>query len=241
MAKRYTDTAIWEKDWYLSLTPVEKSAWHYIAENCDPVGVWPCSFRKAEFCIGAEVDWAALMARSNGNIHEFEPGKWWLVDFVLFQYGELNPECRPHQSYIALLKKHGLYKEYLKGIHTLKEKDKEKDKEKEPEQEPEMFSGFWESYPRKVNRAGALKAWRAREHEKGFDAGEVTLALQNYKRQVAGKDPEYILHPATFLGPGLRWKDFLAPAKPVRKVVHKFCGACGKEYWGSACDCGWSE
>lgn len=32
-----------------------------------------------------------------------------------------------------------------------------------------------------------------------------------------------------------------APAKPVRKVVHKFCGSCGKEYWGSACDCGWSE
>jgi hypothetical protein len=30
-------------------------------------------------------------------------------------------------------------------------------------------------------------------------------------------------------------------AAPASKVVHKFCGSCGKEYWGSACDCGWSE
>jgi len=32
------------------------------------------------------------------------------------------------------------------------------------------------------------------------------------------------------------------PAAPyVRRVVHKFCKSCGAEYWGSACDCGWSE
>jgi hypothetical protein len=31
------------------------------------------------------------------------------------------------------------------------------------------------------------------------------------------------------------------PAPYVRKVVHKFCKSCGAEYWGSACDCGWSE
>lgn len=29
--------------------------------------------------------------------------------------------------------------------------------------------------------------------------------------------------------------------KPKRGVVHKFCKACGKEYFGSACQCGWSE
>ncbi|MCE5190260.1 MAG: hypothetical protein LLG08_00515, partial [Actinomycetia bacterium] len=144
--------------------------------------------------------------------------------------------------YIALLRKHGLSRAHegqTRGSRAPLDKDKDKDKEKD--KEPEEFSGFWDSYPRKVNRAGALKAWRTRAHEDGFDPGEVMLALQNYKRQVAGKDPQYTMHPSTFLGPGLRWKDFLTPAKPVRKVVHKFCGACGKEYWGSACDCGWSE
>ena len=57
--------------------------------------------------------------------------KWWIVDFCNFQYGDLHEDStsKPIQSYISLLKKHGLWKEYLKGIDTLKEKEKEKDKD----------------------------------------------------------------------------------------------------------------
>jgi len=121
------------------------------------------------------------------------------------------------------------------------EKEPEKAPVAEKEPEPDDFVAFWDVYPRKVNKVGALKAWRARLREKSATPGALITSAQNYATKVAGKDPEYIIHPSTFLGPQQRWKDFPAAAHPASRVVHKFCGSCGKEYWGSACDCGWSE
>ncbi len=114
----------------MSLAPAEKCAVYYIKDACDNVGVWIPNFALAEFTIGAQINWEALPGKMNGNVRILDNGKWWLCDFCEFQYGELNAKCRPHQSYLHLLEKHGL-KGYVKGIHTHKEKDKEKDKDKE--------------------------------------------------------------------------------------------------------------
>jgi len=67
--------------------------------------------------------------------------KWWLVDFCRFQYGELkeNTNNRPHQSYIALLKKHSLYIDYRKTIERDKEQEKDKEKDKEKKKKEEIF------------------------------------------------------------------------------------------------------
>lgn len=247
MSKRFVDIAIWKKGWFRKLPPEEKAAWKFICDDCDGVGVWEADFDIAEAFIGATVNWDHLLSSCNGNIEVMKNGKWWLCDFVDFQYGELNENCRPHRHYLALLEKHGLKgfqknaKGYQKGINTLKEKEKEKELEPEPEKEPDDFVAFWDVYPRKVNKVGALKAWRARLREKSATPGALITSAQNYATKVAGKDPEYIMHPSTFLGPQQRWKDYPAAAHPASRVVHKFCGSCGKEYWGSACDCGWSE
>ena len=140
--KRFTDTTIWEKAWYMELTPTEKCAWSYLTDACDNVGVWKPNFRLANFVIGEAVNWDELVANVNGNIKVLEGGKWWLVDFVTFQYGVLKETCKPHLSYIALLKKHSLWKGYRKGINTLqdkeKDKDKDLDKDKEKEREAEI-------------------------------------------------------------------------------------------------------
>lgn len=233
MAKRFTDTSIWERDWFLSLTPAEKCAWRYITDNCDNVGVWPCSFRKAEFCIGAEIYWKGLIEMSHGNIKDLGDGNWWVVDFCDFQYGELREDCKPHQSYLSLLRKHGL-EGYPKGIHTLKEKDKEKDKEKEVKSDV-GFDEFWTAYPRKVNRRGAEKAWSARFREKVLVPDEVMTALANYTKACAGKELEYVMHPSTFLGPAMRWKDYLVtfPKRIPSSVASDgkwICTMCRKQY-----------
>ena len=135
--KRFIDTTLWDKPWYRAIGPAGRDAWHFITSKCDNVGVWVPDFGAAEFYIGGPVDWDSLIEKSNGNIKVLENGKWWLVDFVDFQYGKLRDTCTPHRSYIELLKKHGLLKGYSKGIYTLQDKDKDIDKDKGKDKEKE--------------------------------------------------------------------------------------------------------
>lgn len=163
MAKRFTDTALWEKEWFAGLSPAEKCAWFYIKDRCDPVGVWEPSFTIANFYIGEKIDWNAFRDKCNGNIRVLDNGKWWLVDFCVYQYVHLdeNSKAPPIVSYIKLLKKHGLWEHYLKGINTLsipypkgraspKDKDKEKDKDQDKDKVKEKDSS---NLPVKVSKS----------------------------------------------------------------------------------------
>jgi len=140
MPKRFTETDKWRKTWFRKLSCAEKSAWFYITESCDAVGVWDADTELAEYLIGEKIDWEAFVDKTNGNIEVLQNGKWWLVDFCEFQYKDLNEhsESRPIQSYIRLLKKHGLwgrFKGLPKGMDSVQDKEKEKDKEKDKEKE----------------------------------------------------------------------------------------------------------
>ena len=151
MPKRFADTELWSKEWFMNLAPAEKCAFQYIAAKCDNVGVWSPNYRLAEFVIGSEIAWLELPEKINSNVVILDSGKWWLTDFCRFQYGDLTPDCRPHKSYIELLKKHGLWDAFLKGIDrvsvplakgTRKGKELDKDKEKEQEKEKKLDPNF---------------------------------------------------------------------------------------------------
>ena len=205
--KRFFDTAIWDKPWYRKLTSSQKSAWAYITAKCDNVGVWIPDFEAADFFIGDTVDWQAFTEATNGNIKVLDNGKWWLVDFIEFQYGTLNPECRPHQSYISLLKKHTLWIPYKKGINTHKEKDKDKDleKDKDKEQDNEVnliidyFNSKTDSNVKKTTEALRSKI-RARLKE-GYIVEECKSAIAwcNWKWADDEKMHDYI-HIQTIFG-----------------------------------------
>ena len=75
--------------------------------------------------------------------------------------------------------------------------------------EPEKFDTFWKLYPRKVNKAGAVKKWNATLASGETDADQLVAAAEGYSAKTTGKEEKYIMHPATFLGPDQRWKDFL--------------------------------
>lgn len=141
MGKRFIDTSLWQKEWFMSLSPENKCALMFIMAQCDAVGVWCPNFKLAEVMIGAEIEWLALPNKCHDNIQILNSGKWYLVDFCRYQYGELSESCKPHKSYMKLLESHGLLnvkdKGSTKSIHTLKEKEQEKEQEKDKEKEKE--------------------------------------------------------------------------------------------------------
>ncbi|MDH4127125.1 MAG: hypothetical protein OEV44_00115 [Spirochaetota bacterium] len=133
MAKRFIDTTIWTQNkWFRKLKPEIKLLWIYLFTNCDSVGIWEEDIELASFVIGYAYTMDSLL-EFKGKLKQINEKKYWIIDFCNFQYGILDDEKltnKPHQSYIRILKNHSLWIDYLKTIHSLKEKDKEKDKEK---------------------------------------------------------------------------------------------------------------
>jgi hypothetical protein len=158
MAKRTVDTGMWEKPWFRSMPVVQKAAWMYVLLKCDFVGVWDADTEMADFVIGSKVDWEALRNECNDNIEVLENGKWWVVDYCSFNYGnidELSKSSLQRAVHSRLVNK-GLWEKYLDRIQCRvslpytnptrrvnsnskkeqeqvqdKEQDKDKDKDKE--------------------------------------------------------------------------------------------------------------
>jgi len=120
--KRSIDTRLWQKPWFMRLSPTEKLAWMYLLSNCDDVGVWDANTMLADFMLGDEIDWLALSENCNDNIVILDNGKWWIRDFCDFQYGKLKTNYKTHKPYIALLKQHDLYEAYTKNHSMYDEK-----------------------------------------------------------------------------------------------------------------------
>jgi hypothetical protein len=114
VSRRFIDTEIWEKDWYIDLPPAEKCAFNFITQRCDYVGVWTPNKRFAEMLIGSKIEWDHLLENCNDNIRVLDCGKWWLKDFCFFQYTVLdeNSKAPPIKSYIKRLQDHGLWNDY---------------------------------------------------------------------------------------------------------------------------------
>lgn len=128
MAKRFIDTQMWTQNkWFRKLEPKYKLLWIYLITNCDQVGVWEEDIELASFLIGFEFTVPEMVEVFGDRLHKFNGKKYWIVDFIPFQYGVLQEggKNRPHQSYITLLKSHSLYIEYRKSIERDKDKDKD--------------------------------------------------------------------------------------------------------------------
>ena len=132
--KRFTDTEIWFREWFMKLAPDEKAAFQFIKDRCDCVGVWATNMMLLKMLTGYTGTIEDLVPKCNGNLELFK-GKVFLPDFCQFQYGNLSETCKPHRKYIQELQSHDLLerilKGYPKGLDTLQEKEQEKEKEKE--------------------------------------------------------------------------------------------------------------
>lgn len=71
------------------------------------------------------------------------------------------------------------------------------------------FSIWWKTYPRKIEKAKALKGYRARR-KSGVTAAKLLTACQNYAQATASSDQIFVKHGATFLnGEEGPWSDYV--------------------------------
>ena len=131
MAKRMTDTDKWKKRFLRELKPQHKLLWFYVLDDCNHAGIWDVDIEVASIRVGEELIYDMLPQAFLDKIVIFDNGdKWFIPEFIDFQYGELNPNSNVHKSVIALLEKYNL-EGYLKGSQgvqsTLNNKDKDKD------------------------------------------------------------------------------------------------------------------
>ena len=78
----------------------------------------------------------------------------------------------------------------------------------------EEFERFWKIYPRLINKSDAYRHFNARISE-GEAVENILEATQNYVMQCRRDhtDKKYIMHPSTFLGTNLRYRDYLKEEK----------------------------
>lgn len=127
MAKRFTDSDKWKKQWFRKLSPAMKCFWHYLLDNCNNAGIWDVDFEAASFHVGEDLNALEVMRAFQKQYFPFALGKrWFIMDFIDFQYGELKTSSNAHVAVINSLKKHGLYDVFLARQTAEKDQHQEK-------------------------------------------------------------------------------------------------------------------
>jgi hypothetical protein len=106
MAKRFTDTDKWKKPFIRGLEGPYKLLWFYILDDCDHAGIWQVDFEVAEIRIGQPVKEKKALEVFGERVVRIAANKWWIPDFISFQYGELSEKNRLHVSVIQILTKY---------------------------------------------------------------------------------------------------------------------------------------
>ncbi len=142
--KRFTETTKWNDPWYRELPNTMKCVWHFILDHCDVAGIWVVDFKIVSFYVNESVDEVRVMAEFNKGklrVKELSGGsspKWFIPQFIIFQYGALSKESPPHKKIISILDREGLPypsvtprggKPYPKPRVQEEEEDKEEEKD----------------------------------------------------------------------------------------------------------------
>lgn len=213
MSKRFTDTDKWKKGWIRKLPTKYKLLWVYILDDCNHAGIWDVELEIASLRLGIKVDVEESISAFKGKIKVISNGdKWFIPNFVSFQYGTLNPENRAHNSVIQLLERNGL-RGYIRGLKAPiqgrkdMDMDKELDKDKDKEEEGD-FNIFWKEYPKKVGKGKAEEIFKKIKNKPPIEKLVEIIEKQKQSLQWNKESGQFIPNPATWLNQK-RWDDDL--------------------------------
>lgn len=135
MAKRFTDTEIWEEDWFIVLGHSYRELWQFIKDTCDHAGIWKPNISKFNKLFDHKIDLKEAFSLFNSDKERvviLKNGRWFLTGFIPFQYGLfLNPESPMHRSIIALLDTNEVSLTLIRPLVEVKGRVKDMDKVKD--------------------------------------------------------------------------------------------------------------
>lgn len=120
MAKRFTDTTLYDNEWFRKLPPRLKCAWEWLCKRCDVIGVVKADAGRMSFEIGEPV---TLDDLQEFKVVPFEGDNLFIPGFVPFQYGDesgrLSPKNRFHLSIAEKLQARGFPRPEFKPLEGL--------------------------------------------------------------------------------------------------------------------------
>lgn len=183
MAKRFTDTEKYKKQFIRGLPGAYKLLWDYLYHDCNHAGIWHVDFEIAQIYVGNDMkifedEALRLFNKGEDRILVFDGGTKWLIKpFISFQYGDLNENVKVHKSVIDLLRTARVWEQYANCLQTVKDKDIDKDKEKALKAKntninfisDKIVSKWNEKMPWKVTKVnGRMKKLSSRLKEEAF-------------------------------------------------------------------------
>ena len=180
MAKRFIDTDLFRKPFMRSLEAPYKALWIYLLCECDHAGIWVVELDVAQMRMGLKLDPERVIEKMGGAVLPIGDGsKWYLPDFVEFQYGTLNPANRVHASVLERLSKCGIdpndrpeNKGLASPLQGAKDKDKDKDTIREVVRANEKPELVWPAFAGEKVKAkwAEFIAYRIREKKQRYQS-----------------------------------------------------------------------
>ena len=211
MPKRYTDTDKWKKIWFRKLKNDHKVFWMYVLDQCDHAGIWEVDFELASyFCNGIKE--SEIRDTFVKQYHEFDDGKrWFIKDFIEFQYRGLDESNRVHNSVITILKRHGLYKVLISFLHEAKDKDIYKEQLKDQDKDKEKGKNSKKNQLKKIE--SELNILQAE-----FDTVDVSIEFDKFQDYLKANGKKYANYKSAFRN-WLR-SDFIKPKETYEKNIY---------------------
>ena len=137
MSKRFCDTDIWQKEWFLNLSAVERQLFLNVKDNCDCAGFYVPNYAMLSFVMGQKITKEDF--KNLKQVVFIKDDVIFLEDFITFQYNvsieELNPKYSVHRGIIKRLNKYGLFGTLNQPLNnssaSVQDKVKDKDKDKD--------------------------------------------------------------------------------------------------------------
>ena len=165
IAKRFTDTNKYKKPFIRGLLGAYKILWDYLYHSCDHAGIWIVDFEIAQIYVGNDMPINEADALKYFNVDEIrilvisDGKKWFIIPFIQFQYGELNPANRAHKSVLDILKNNSI-KPLIYTLQGCKDMDMDMDMDKVKERKKEK-KNYKIELPPKLDTPEFKKTWDA--------------------------------------------------------------------------------
>lgn len=229
MAKRFTDTDKWKREFFYDLKPHAKLTWLYLLDQCDHAGIWPRNFKLMSEQLGLKVDHNQLIEWFGPKVILFDGDKYFIPSFFEFQYGASKEGFKAKASALKTLQALGLATESGEILTLTNSSEQSAYTSGQLVNCPSIgtsniksnsksiiggvgdfdFEALYTKYPKKVGKAEAFKRLKAQiKSQSDYEA--MSVAIDRYVADCA-KTNRILKDFSTFVSPNdaQSWREWL--------------------------------